>query len=97
MYAAAAIPLPVGRYTWNSSNPPARGRSIAIRDIHRVLTGFGTDTDNVGEVEVSAWEVGAGLGLTVGEARAHMQIPVQGVAARAGGLHPMAPTMRSAN
>lgn len=60
MYTAPTIPLPIGRYTWNSPNPPARGRSIAIHDLHHVLTGFGTD--NVGEVEVSAWEVGAGLG-----------------------------------
>jgi hypothetical protein len=144
MYAAPSIPIPIGRYTWNSPNPPARGRSIAIHDIHHVLTGFGTD--NVGEVEISAWEVGAGLGgrlvpwlisapafalgmlrwpcrawrafrlgrmsrslfgnedeipellcLTVAEARAHMQIPAQGVAAQAGGLHPMAPAKQTEN
>ena len=60
MYSAPTIPFPIGRFTWNSPNPPARGRSIAIHDLHHVLTGFGTD--NVGEAEISAWEVGAGLG-----------------------------------
>lgn len=46
-------PLPV-------SFPNTKGRVAAVRyhDLHHVLTGY--DTDNVGEFEISAWEIAAG-------------------------------------
>jgi len=40
---------------------PLRARqATALHDLHHVLTGYGADF--VGEFEISAWEVGAGLG-----------------------------------
>jgi ubiquinone biosynthesis protein Coq4 len=41
-------------------NPKQRRWAIARHDLHHVATGFGTDL--VGEMEISGWEVGAGLG-----------------------------------
>jgi hypothetical protein len=39
-------------------NLPARRRAVKIHDMHHILTGY--QTDNVGEWEISAWEVGSG-------------------------------------
>lgn len=41
-------------------NPPQRRWAIRLHDLHHVASGFGTDP--VGEAEISAWEVGHGLG-----------------------------------
>ncbi|HMI94684.1 MAG TPA: hypothetical protein VK509_25090 [Polyangiales bacterium] len=48
-------------------NSKARSRAIRFHDLHHVATGYGTD--NVGEGEISAWELRRGLrplGLYVG-------------------------------
>ena len=62
MYNQTTFELPtvVPGWTIVLPNPPARRRVIALHDLHHVLTGFGTDW--TGELEVSAWEVRAGLG-----------------------------------
>ena len=39
-------------------NTPARVRAVGYHDLHHVLTGY--DTDTLGELEISAWELGAG-------------------------------------
>lgn len=40
-------------------NTPAHRRALMAHDLHHVATGYGTD--HVGEGEISAWEIGAGL------------------------------------
>lgn len=59
-YTAPHVDFPVGPWTLRLPNPPARHRAVAAHDLHHVLTGYGTDY--VGECEVSAWEVRAGMG-----------------------------------
>jgi hypothetical protein len=39
-------------------NTPARVRAVRYHDLHHVLTGY--DTNFVGELEISAWEIAAG-------------------------------------
>jgi hypothetical protein len=39
-------------------NTAARVRALRYHDLHHVLTGF--DTNFIGELEISAWEIGAG-------------------------------------
>jgi hypothetical protein len=39
-------------------NPPSRVRAVRIHDLHHIATGY--RTDNVGEFEISAWEVASG-------------------------------------
>jgi hypothetical protein len=46
------IPLP---------NPPARRRAVLFHDINHVLTGYNT-VFSEGEVEIAAFEIGAGCG-----------------------------------
>jgi hypothetical protein len=60
MYREPSFEVPVGPWTLRLRNPPSRQRVVAAHDLHHVLTGFGTDW--IGEIEVSAWECGAGLG-----------------------------------
>lgn len=48
------------RWTLRLPNPPQRQRNVSRHDLHHVATGYGTDA--IGEIEISAWEVGAGLG-----------------------------------
>jgi len=60
MYEEPNFEVPVGPWTLRLRNPPARQRVVAAHDLHHLLTGYGTDW--LGEIEVSAWECGAGLG-----------------------------------
>src|SRR6185295_10394327 len=39
-------------------NTKARVRAVHVHDLHHVLTGYNTDT--LGELEISAWELGGG-------------------------------------
>ena len=50
----------VGRFTIRLPNPRARRAAVALHDLHHVATGYSTDW--TGEIQVSAWEIGAGLG-----------------------------------
>jgi hypothetical protein len=45
------IPFPI-------PNAPARVRAVKVHDMHHILTGY--DTNLRGEIEISAWEIGAG-------------------------------------
>ncbi len=45
------IPFPI-------PNAPSRVRAVKVHDMHHILTGY--DTNLRGEIEISAWEVGAG-------------------------------------
>jgi len=45
------IPIPI-------PNTDARVRAVRYHDLHHIVTGY--DTDLVGEMEISAWELGAG-------------------------------------
>ncbi len=42
-------------------SPPARQRAVPFHDLHHVATGYGTDL--LGEAEIGAWEVRAGLNM----------------------------------
>lgn len=62
------IPMPI-------PNTPARIRAVRFHDLHHIVTGY--DTDLIGELEISAWELGAGCrdfvaawGLNLGGAAA---------------------------
>lgn len=52
--------FPVGPFRPRLYNPRQRRWAIARHDLHHVATGFATDLQ--GEMEISGWEVGAGLG-----------------------------------
>ena len=62
-YDARVVKFPVPgfpRWSYPFPNPPARRWAVRRHDLHHVVTGY--DTDYRGEIEVSAWECGAGLG-----------------------------------
>jgi hypothetical protein len=59
MYTEPSFDVPIGPISVRLPNPPARQRTVGAHDLHHVLTGYGTDW--FGEIEVSAWEVRAGL------------------------------------
>jgi len=41
-------------------NPPKRAAALRLHDLHHVLTGYATDWR--GEAQISAWELGSGVG-----------------------------------
>jgi len=49
-----------GPLPYRVPNPPARGAALRIHDLHHVATGYTTDWR--GEAEISAWELGSGIG-----------------------------------
>ena len=59
-YTAARFRIRVGSWTLRLPNPPQRQAIVARHDLHHVATGLRTDWQ--GEMEISAWEIGAGLG-----------------------------------
>jgi hypothetical protein len=59
-YTAPRFSVRIGSWTLQLPNPPQRQEKVALHDLHHVATGFRTDWR--GEMEISAWEVGAGLG-----------------------------------
>lgn len=59
-YTAPRFTVRVGGRILSLPNPMQRRRAVPRHDLHHVATGLGTDWG--GEVEISAWETGAGLG-----------------------------------
>jgi hypothetical protein len=58
-YAAPTFGITVFGRTWTFRNVPSRRRAIPLHDLHHVATGYGTSL--VGEGEVSAFELRAGI------------------------------------
>lgn len=59
-YAAAWVDFSLGPVPFPFPNTDARRRALELHDMHHVLTGYATDFG--GELEISAWEIGAGCG-----------------------------------
>lgn len=57
-YDAAWVQFKLGPLPLSIPNTASRVRAVAFHDLHHVVTGY--DTDMVGELEISAWEIGAG-------------------------------------
>lgn len=62
-YGDAWVDFKLGSIPMPFPNTPGRVRAVRYHDLHHVLTGYATDTQ--GELEISAWEVGAGCGRFV--------------------------------
>jgi hypothetical protein len=59
-YASKWVNFKLGPVPFPFPNTRSRARALGYHDSHHILTGY--DTDNWGEFEISAWEVGAGCG-----------------------------------
>lgn len=59
-YGATWVDFKIGPVPFPFPNTPARVRAVKYHDLHHVLTGYRTDFQ--GELEISAWEIGAGCG-----------------------------------
>jgi hypothetical protein len=57
-YSAAWVDFKLGPIPFPFPNTPARVRAVCFHDLHHVLTEYSTDF--LGELEISAWEIGAG-------------------------------------
>jgi hypothetical protein len=57
-YSDAWVDFKLGPIPFPFPNLPARKRALKVHDLHHVLTGYRTDI--YGELEISAWEIGAG-------------------------------------
>lgn len=57
-YADVWVDFKLGPIPFPFPNSAARVRAVKFHDLHHVLTGY--DTSFAGEVEISAWELGAG-------------------------------------
>ncbi len=57
-YGDAWVDAKIGPIPMPFPNTPARVRAVRYHDLHHVLTGYRTDYS--GEVEIAAWEIGAG-------------------------------------
>ncbi|MGE0788694.1 MAG: Coq4 family protein [Sandaracinaceae bacterium] len=57
-YGASWVKVELGPIPLAIPNSAARVRAVRYHDLHHVLTGY--DTDILGELEISAWEIGAG-------------------------------------
>lgn len=51
-----------GSVRYRVTNFEARGNALRVHDLHHLATGYSTDWR--GEAEISAWELGGGLGAT---------------------------------
>jgi len=60
VYSEGWYPIAIGPLSVSVPSPLRAREVTALHDLHHVLTGYGADF--VGEFEISAWEVGAGLG-----------------------------------
>jgi hypothetical protein len=58
-YTAEYFSLPVSRWDLKLRNYRWRQVGVPIHDLHHIVTGYGTGP--IGEIEISAWETGAGL------------------------------------
>jgi hypothetical protein len=59
-YNEAWVDFKLGPVPFPFPNTPGRLRAVRLHDLHHVLTGY--DTDFLGELEISAWEIGGGCG-----------------------------------
>lgn len=59
-YAAAWGDAELGPFHYRVPNHRARSRALRTHDLHHIATGYPTDWG--GEAEISAWELGGGLG-----------------------------------
>lgn len=57
-YSAAWVDFKLGSLPFPFPNTKGRIDAVKFHDLHHVLTGY--DTDIIGELEISAWELGAG-------------------------------------
>jgi hypothetical protein len=57
-YGDAWVDFKLGPVPFPFPNTPQRVKAVRYHDLHHVLTGYRTDFP--GEVEISAWEIGAG-------------------------------------
>jgi hypothetical protein len=57
-YGDAWVDFKLGPIPFPFPNTPARVKAVGYHDLHHVLTGYKTDFP--GELEISAWEIGAG-------------------------------------
>ncbi len=57
-YSAAWVDFQLGPIPFPFPNTPARVRAVRYHDLHHIVTGYATDF--LGELEISAWEIGAG-------------------------------------
>ncbi|MEZ4230013.1 MAG: hypothetical protein R3B89_12630 [Polyangiaceae bacterium] len=57
-YNDAWVDFKLGPIPFPFPNTAARVRAVRYHDLHHVLTGYATDLQ--GEIEISAWEIGAG-------------------------------------
>lgn len=57
-YGDAWVDFKLGPIPFPFPNTPARIDAVKFHDLHHVLTGYATDFR--GELEISAWEIGAG-------------------------------------
>lgn len=59
-YGDAWVDFKLGPFPFPFPNTKARVRALQYHDLHHIVTGY--DTDFVGELEISAWEIGGGCG-----------------------------------
>jgi hypothetical protein len=57
-YSDAWVDFKLGPIPFPFPNTQARLRALAVHDLHHIVTDY--DTDFVGELQISAWELGAG-------------------------------------
>lgn len=57
-YSSPWIDFKLGPIPFPVPNVEARVRAVRYHDLHHIVTGY--DTDFTGEMEISAWEIGAG-------------------------------------
>ncbi len=58
VYADAWVAFSLGPIPMPFPNTASRVRAVRFHDLHHVLTGY--DTDTLGELEISAWELATG-------------------------------------
>ncbi len=59
-YSERWVKLKLGPLPLAIPNTASRKQAVPLHDLHHILTGYGTDW--LGELEISAWELGAGCG-----------------------------------
>ncbi len=59
-YGDAWVDFSLGPLPFPFPNTEGRKRAVRFHDLHHLVTGYPTDT--VGELTISAWEIGAGCG-----------------------------------
>src|SRR5438128_1156812 len=57
-YQAPFVDFKLGPIPFPFPNPEGRRRAVRYHDLHHIVTGYRTDFS--GELEISAWELGAG-------------------------------------